>query len=84
VRGFGKPVVTHSMKQLFDAIEKLGITIPVRHAGRALERHYEGPRDPDEFPSGTPRDHYDAQIAVEAIDLAQQIVDFVKKTQGTL
>jgi HEPN domain-containing protein len=86
VRGLGKPVVTHSMKQLFDAIERLGIAVPedIRHAGRVLERHYKGPRYPDEFASGTPRDHYDAQIASEALDLAERVVEFVKQARGSL
>jgi HEPN domain-containing protein len=49
-----------------------------------LERHYKGTRYPDQYPSGTPRDHYDAQIAEEAIDQARLVLDFVKRERASL
>jgi HEPN domain-containing protein len=86
LRGFGKPVVTHSMKQLLDAIAGLGIGVTERerHAGRVLERHYKATRYPDEYGAGTPRDHYDALISREALDLAGHVVAFVKTTKEAL
>jgi HEPN domain-containing protein len=55
-----------------------------RHAGRVLERHYKATRYPDEYAAGTPRDHYDALISNEALNLARQIVAFVKATKEAL
>ena len=55
-----------------------------RHAGRVLERHYKGTRYPDQYVSGTPRDHYDGAIAGEALGEAQRIVAFAKETREAL
>jgi len=86
LRGLGKPVVTHSLKQLFDMLDQLGVSAgaPERHAGRVLERHYKGTRYPDQYVSGTPRDHYDQQIADEAMSLARTVVAFAKQTREAL
>ena len=86
MRGLGKAVVTHSMKQLFDRLEAEGISAPEaeRHSGRVLERHYKGARYPDEYGAGGPRDHYDAPISREALDCARQIVEFVKRQRAKL
>lgn len=86
LRGLGKPVVTHSLKQLFDQLASLGLSPDeaLRHTGRVLERHYKGTRYPDEYPAGTPRDHYDGQISREALDSARTIVEFVRGRRSTL
>lgn len=45
---------------------------------RLLDRYYIPPRYPNGFAEGAPMDYYDASTAKEAINCAQDILEFVK------
>ncbi len=44
-----------------------------------LDRHYIGPRYPNAFSAGAPRDHYYRRDAEEAIRFAEEILGFIKE-----
>jgi HEPN domain-containing protein len=45
---------------------------------RLLDRYYVPPRYPNGFAEGAPMDYYDQPTAKEAVDCAQDILEFVK------
>jgi len=50
----------------------------IRAKARILDRYYIPPRYPNGFAEGAPMDYYDEPTAKEAIDCAQDILEFVK------
>jgi len=50
-------------------------------ASRRLDSHYIPARYPDAFPKGTPAEHYNKEIAGQALEDAQKLLVFIKTHQ---
>lgn len=67
----------HSVRLL---LEQLGETIPedLLEAARILDKYYIGPRYPNAHPAGAPSELYTRREALEAIRLAEEILNYVR------
>lgn len=72
----GRIELGHSVYKLLQAAGN--ISAEVLDAARILDRYYIPTRYPNGFPAGAPMDFYDKPTAEEAVNLAQQILDFIK------
>ena len=78
----GKYEPTHSIYQLLKKTEEYGIKVDenLRRAGKKLDRFYVMTRYPNVWPEGAPFEYYDEKDAEEAIELAKNIFDFVRRS----
>lgn len=67
----------HSVRLL---LEQIGEAVPedVLQAARLLDKYYVGPRYPNAHPAGAPFELYTHSEALEAIRLAEVILDYVR------
>jgi HEPN domain-containing protein len=73
----GRRATGHDVREL---LELSGVTDQelMEQAG-TLDRYYIGPRYPNAFSAGAPKDHYYQRDTVEAIRFAETILGFVKE-----
>jgi HEPN domain-containing protein len=77
--GFGLTPFGHSITKLIKNLEvqKLNIS-EISTASKKLDLHYIPSRYPNAHPSGSPFEYHDENIAIEALNLAKSIIQFVK------
>jgi len=66
----------HSISHLLKQARQIKPEILAK--ARILDRYYIPPRYPNGFAQGAPMDYYDEPTAKEAIDCAQNILEFIK------
>lgn len=66
----------HSISSLLKQAGR--VTPELLAKARILDRYYIPPRYPNGFAEGAPMDYYDEPTAQEAIDCAQDILEFIK------
>jgi HEPN domain-containing protein len=73
----GSSVRGHALLRLLQDLEpRVPVSDDLKHAARVLDRYYIEARYPNGFPSGSPMEYFDAQLANEAVDAAQEILRF--------
>jgi len=80
--GCGKPRVGHSLPRLLSGIEEeLGIAPPgdIREACMRLNKFYTPTRYPDAWSEGIPEEYYSEKEALEAIELAKMVIEWVEE-----
>ena len=84
LRGLGKPALGNCILKLLGKLKEAGISIPneLEEWGRSLDRHYVPPRYPNAYPAGSPFEFYDEKVAMEAIESAWKILEFIGDKKG--
>lgn len=79
--GVGEPRPGHSLPQLAEAIEALGIDVPpdVKERCYRLSKFYVPTRYPDAWSEGAPEDYYSRGEAEEAIKMASGVVEWAEE-----
>ena len=72
----GRVELGHSVFQLLQAAQDA--PEDVLNAARVLDRYYIPTRYPNGFPAGAPMDFYDLPTALEAVELAESILEYVR------
>lgn len=72
---------THSITKLLELAEKHGVKLPqnLKRSGKILDRHYIPTRYPNAWPAEPPFKHYDKIDAMEALNHAKKIMQFIKE-----
>lgn len=65
-------------------LRELEVKIPKKIFRYAMEldRNYIAPRHPDAYTEGIPFDYYSEEIAMDLIDYAENVIEFIKKVKG--
>ncbi len=81
--GKGLTPFGHSLTKLIKMVENLGIDISsIVGFCKKLDHFYIPARYPNSYPSGAPFEYYDAQIAIEAVEYAQSVLNFVESLKN--
>jgi HEPN domain-containing protein len=80
LRGLGQPAHGHALRRLLFDLENLELEVPpqVTESAQTLDRHYVPTRYADAFPEGSPHEYYNRVAAEEAINAADQVIDWVQ------
>jgi HEPN domain-containing protein len=79
LRWLGLPAIGHSILGLLGKAkgEGLPITEELKSCARTLDRHYVPPSYPNAFPTGSPFEFYDHEMAEEALACAQAVMEAI-------
>ena len=82
LRGIGFAPIGHSITRLLRNLRDEGVEVPreLFHRAMELDRNYIAPRYPDAYPEGSPFEYYSEDVALEMIDYAEEVLNFVKRT----
>ncbi|ASJ02489.1 DNA-binding protein [Thermococcus profundus] len=76
--GFGIMAYGHSIKKLLDVLsQRVDVPEELFDVARLLDRHYIPPRYPDAYVEGAPHEYYGKNDALEAINAAKRVIEFV-------
>ncbi len=82
LHGVGRPTIGHALPKLLEKITQLNIQVPdnVREAVIRLNKFYIATRYPDAWSEGVPEEYYSEKEAIEALNYAKLVIDWVKST----
>ena len=75
--GLGVPAIGHSIVSLSERLREIGVETyeDFMTDARLLDRHYNPPRYPYAYPSGSPYDYYDSAASGEALRACERVIE---------
>ena len=77
LHGLGVPAIGHSIVSLSERLREIGVETyeDFMTDARLLDRHYNPPRYPYAYASGSPHDYYDSAASGEALRACERVIE---------